>query len=115
MKSPVKGLGESLAGSKKKSEKRAPAGLLRPVICICNDLHAPALRPLRAVAELVEFKAASNAQLLARLKTVRHRRDSNAIASAAPRASLIGCQRSNATHQLLLAPPLSLPMLDWPP
>ncbi|KAF3792213.1 Chromosome transmission fidelity protein [Nymphaea thermarum] len=26
--------------------------LLRPVICICNDLYAPALRPLRQVAKL---------------------------------------------------------------
>ena len=45
-------------------------GLMRPVICICNDIHAPALRPLRAVAELVEFKSSSNAQLVARLRAV---------------------------------------------
>ena len=57
-------------GDKKTGEKKAPSGLMRPVICICNDLHAPALRPLRAVAELVEFRSASNTQLIARLKTV---------------------------------------------
>ena len=42
----------------------------RPVICVCNDLHAPVLRPLKAVAELVEFRGSSNAQLAARLKHV---------------------------------------------
>ncbi|KOO35359.1 chromosome transmission fidelity [Chrysochromulina tobinii] len=45
-------------------------GLQRPVICICNDVYAPALRPLRAVAECIEFRAASNSQLLTRLKHV---------------------------------------------
>jgi chromosome transmission fidelity protein 18 len=49
------------------------AGLQRPVICICNDLHAPALRPLRAAAELVDFRAASNLQLAQRLKVVCER------------------------------------------
>ena len=57
-------------GMAKSKPKRATSGLMRPVICICNDIHAPALRPLRAVAELVEFKTASNSQLLARLKAV---------------------------------------------
>ena len=45
-------------------------GLQRPVICICNDVHAAALRPLKAVAELVEFRSASNSQLVSRLKMV---------------------------------------------
>ena len=40
------------------------------MICICNDLHAPQLRPLRAVAELVEFRTAANSQLIARLRRV---------------------------------------------
>lgn len=30
--------------------------LCRPVIAICNDLYAPALRPLRSVAHVVQFK-----------------------------------------------------------
>ncbi|KAH9680995.1 AAA domain-containing protein [Citrus sinensis] len=36
--------------SKKKGRKKA--SLLRPVICICNDLYAPALRSLRQIAKL---------------------------------------------------------------
>lgn len=30
--------------------------LMRPIICICNDLYAPALRPLRDVAKVFHFK-----------------------------------------------------------
>ena len=56
------------AGGAKTKAKRM--GLQRPVICICNDVYAPALRPLRAVAELVEFRSASNSQLAARLRSV---------------------------------------------
>ena len=44
--------------------------LQRPVICVCNELHAAILRPLRAVAEVVEFKGALNAQLASRLRKV---------------------------------------------
>ncbi len=33
--------------------------LMRPLIAICNDLYAPALRPLRAVAKVVHFKKPS--------------------------------------------------------
>lgn len=29
--------------------------LKRPIICICNDVYSPALRPLRQIAMLVEF------------------------------------------------------------
>lgn len=57
-------------GGGKAAHMTGANGLMRPVICICNDVHAPALRPLRAVAELVEFRSASNAQLVARLKAV---------------------------------------------
>jgi chromosome transmission fidelity protein 18 len=30
--------------------------LTRPIICICNDLYAPALRPLRDVARVFHFR-----------------------------------------------------------
>ncbi|KAK8548044.1 hypothetical protein V6N12_060971 [Hibiscus sabdariffa] len=33
-------------------KKGKTASLTRPVICICNDLYAPALRPLRQIAKL---------------------------------------------------------------
>ncbi|KAA3455738.1 chromosome transmission fidelity protein 18-like protein [Gossypium australe] len=39
--------------AKKKGSKTAP--LTRPVICICNDLYAPALRPLRQIAKVHIF------------------------------------------------------------
>lgn len=37
-----------------KAKKRARA-LNRPLIAICNDLYAPALRPLRPVAKILQF------------------------------------------------------------
>ncbi|KAG1151070.1 hypothetical protein G6F37_005893 [Rhizopus arrhizus] len=40
--------------SKKSKQKQKP--LLRPIICICNDVYAPALRPLRSVAQVMHFK-----------------------------------------------------------
>ena len=38
--------------------------LMRPLIAICNDLYAPALRPLRAVAKVVHFKKPSVREIL---------------------------------------------------
>lgn len=40
---------ENVKTSSKKDRRTAP--LSRPVICICNDLYAPALRPLRQIAK----------------------------------------------------------------
>lgn len=45
-------------------------GLNRPVICVANDAFAPALRPLRAVAEMVEMGAVSASKLQARLQHI---------------------------------------------
>jgi chromosome transmission fidelity protein 18 len=39
----------------KKRGGGAPLG--RPVICLANDLYAPALRPLRDAARVIHFKA----------------------------------------------------------
>lgn len=39
-----------------KQRKQRVRPLLRPIICICNDLYAPALRPLRDVARVFHFK-----------------------------------------------------------
>ena len=66
------GGGDSSSPAKGSKTKGAHAskGLQRPVVCVCNDVHAPALRPLRAVAETIEFRAASNSQLLGRLRYV---------------------------------------------
>ncbi|KAJ3153578.1 hypothetical protein HDU89_000620 [Geranomyces variabilis] len=42
------------AGTSKKAAPRR--ALLRPIICICNDPYAPVLRPLRHLAQLVDFR-----------------------------------------------------------
>ncbi|KAI8003134.1 hypothetical protein LOK49_LG08G02465 [Camellia lanceoleosa] len=43
---------EEEQGRMSSRKKHKSASLSRPVICICNDLYAPALRPLRQVAKL---------------------------------------------------------------
>ena len=56
------------------SPSATTGGLHRPVICVCNDVYAPALRPLRAFAELCEFRSANNnSQLALRLRTICER------------------------------------------
>jgi chromosome transmission fidelity protein 18 len=48
---------------------------MRPIICICNDLYAPALRPLREAAEVVEVLPPQPRMLQARLREVCNRED----------------------------------------
>ena len=43
----------------KKKAKKAAQPLCRPIIAVCNDMYAPALRPLRGVAKIVQFKKPS--------------------------------------------------------
>ena len=47
-------LSAPVAFAKKKGKGAQP--LNRPLIAICNDLYAPALRPLRNIARLITFK-----------------------------------------------------------
>ena len=47
-----------------------PGRLLRPIIAICNDAFAPALRPLRSVALVVHIRPPATARLISRLKAV---------------------------------------------
>ncbi|EFN58850.1 hypothetical protein CHLNCDRAFT_50360 [Chlorella variabilis] len=44
--------------------------LMRPIICICNDLYAPALRPLRDVARVFHFKKPQAERLAQRLRSI---------------------------------------------
>ncbi|PRW55958.1 chromosome transmission fidelity 18-like protein [Chlorella sorokiniana] len=44
--------------------------LMRPIICICNDLYAPALRPLRDVARVFHFKKPQAERLTHRLQAI---------------------------------------------
>ncbi|CAL4921905.1 unnamed protein product [Urochloa decumbens] len=46
------------------------AKLLRPVICICNDLYAPALRQLRQVAKVHVFVQPTISRVVNRLKYI---------------------------------------------
>lgn len=70
-----KGAGSKAAGLaskyKKRKDKRVlDKPLLRPIICICNDLYAPALRPLRPMAKLVRFNKPPSALVVKRLREV---------------------------------------------
>lgn len=70
IKAPLK---SDAAGGKKKSGGDGSASvpaLTRPLICICNDLYAPQLRPLRDVATVFRFRKTSSTRLLQRLKTI---------------------------------------------
>src|SRR4051812_24083533 len=53
---------------KKKKNARKP--LRRPIICICNDQFAPALRPLRPVAKVIQFKPPTAKTVAKRLKQI---------------------------------------------
>ncbi len=54
-----------------KTKKNNSFVLLRPVICICNDLYVPALRPLRQIALILNFPRIEQTTLAKRLLTVR--------------------------------------------
>ena len=43
---------------------------MRPIICICNDLYAPTLRPLRPLARIIRFTPPTNVMLVHRLRTI---------------------------------------------
>lgn len=47
------------AGSGGKAWRQQLRPLMRPIICICNDLYAPALRPLREVARVFQIRKPS--------------------------------------------------------
>ncbi|KAF6029468.1 CHTF18 [Bugula neritina] len=55
------------AGEAKKQRKSQTMVLQRPIICICNDLYAPALRPLRQHALVLNFPTQCPSKLATRL------------------------------------------------
>lgn len=61
--------GPDAAGKGGKKKGSAPK-LTRPVICICNDMYAPALRELRALAQVVQLKKPAVEKLVDRLATI---------------------------------------------
>uniref|UniRef100_A0A674N8B7 Chromosome transmission fidelity protein 18 homolog n=1 Tax=Takifugu rubripes TaxID=31033 RepID=A0A674N8B7_TAKRU len=60
--------GEATETMKKKKKKESI--LLRPIICICNDLYVPALRPLRQQAFLLTFPQTQPSRLSQRLTEI---------------------------------------------
>ncbi|KAJ1965517.1 Chromosome transmission fidelity protein 18, partial [Dipsacomyces acuminosporus] len=56
------------AGGRRRSGKYGP--LLRPVICICNNIYAPVLRPLRQIAQCYHVSPPTSARLAKRLEEV---------------------------------------------
>jgi hypothetical protein len=58
------------AAAKGKGAARGARPLNRPIICICNDLYAPALRPLREAAHVLHMRPPPTARLLARLQHI---------------------------------------------
>lgn len=54
--------------------KKKKTGILRrPIICICNDIYAISLRPLRQVAFIVTFPPLDSGRLAERLLTISRR------------------------------------------
>ncbi|MED6218397.1 hypothetical protein PIB30_026360 [Stylosanthes scabra] len=74
-------LGKDL-GKKSSKKGRKTATLLRPVICICNDLYAPALRPLRQIAKVHMFVQPTVGRVVSRLKYICNKEGMKASAIA---------------------------------
>lgn len=67
-KSDAAGAAAPAAGAGKK--RKAASVLRRPIICICNDAYAPALRPLRQLAFIVNFGTIGVNRLAERLAQI---------------------------------------------
>ncbi|XP_046898586.1 chromosome transmission fidelity protein 18 homolog isoform X2 [Hypomesus transpacificus] len=65
-----------------KRRKKKEALLLRPIICICNDLYVPALRPLRQQAFLLAFPQTLPSRLAQRLAEITRLQGMKADAGA---------------------------------
>ncbi|CAI4048473.1 hypothetical protein N7582_004385 [Saccharomyces uvarum] len=57
----------------KKSKSRRSALLIRPIICICNNLYAPSLEKLKPFCEIVAVKRPSDTTLQERLNLICHK------------------------------------------
>ncbi|KAF8599065.1 P-loop containing nucleoside triphosphate hydrolase protein [Ceratobasidium sp. AG-I] len=64
-----------------KSNKEARP-LLRPIICICNDLYAPSLARLRPIARIIRFRKAQPLLIANRLRDICQTEDLRADARA---------------------------------
>ncbi|KIO32526.1 hypothetical protein M407DRAFT_213664 [Tulasnella calospora MUT 4182] len=55
-------------GEKRNPKEKQP--LLRPIICICNDLWASSISKLRSIARIVQFRVPVPTQLVKRLRDI---------------------------------------------
>ncbi|XP_054805256.1 uncharacterized protein LOC129308225 isoform X1 [Prosopis cineraria] len=78
-------LAKEQLGRRSSKKGHNKASLSRPVICICNDLYAPALRPLRQVAKVHMFVQPTVSRVVSRLKYICNKEGmkANAIALTA--------------------------------
>ena len=80
----------------RKGRKGAP--LRRPLIAVCNDLYAPSLRPLKAVAKVLQFRPPVADRLVTRLRTICAQEGMDidkAVGEALPRHGVHdGCEAS---------------------
>lgn len=58
----VKFVNGTVAKKAKKGKAQQQSLLKRPIICICNDVYVPALRPLRQIAFVVNCPPVSSAR-----------------------------------------------------
>ncbi|XP_047486138.1 chromosome transmission fidelity protein 18 homolog isoform X1 [Penaeus chinensis] len=69
-------LGKDTGGKNRKGKKKEVSAMLqRPVICICNELYTPALRPLRQISLVIQFPPTHSSRLAQRLLEIsrKHR------------------------------------------
>jgi len=62
--------GSSTGSSAKKRVKKITGDLKRPIICICNNLHAPALRPLLPHVKVIQVEPIEKNRLVERLRWI---------------------------------------------
>lgn len=86
--------------TRRRPQRRGPQ-LRRPIICICNDLYVPALRPLRQVAHVVALRRPPPSALARRLGEIcsaeRVRAEGKALLEL---AELMDCDVRAAVHAL---------------
>ncbi|PJF19806.1 hypothetical protein PSACC_00411 [Paramicrosporidium saccamoebae] len=92
--------GENDDGPTKK-KKRKIMSLRRPIICICNDLYVPALRPLRNIAQVITMRRPNQSVLTGRLREIcdaeKLKAESKALAELADR---MDCDVRASLHAL---------------
>ena len=60
----------SVLNGKQTSKKKKAMQILRPIICICNELYISALRPLKQMALVIPFPPTATNRLASRLKEI---------------------------------------------